>query len=113
MVTIFNYEKRQNTDGKEFFLLQLQGDIEIAFSQQTGLPYATVRKTNMSTTFDEATCKSLVGRQLPGTIKKVTVDEYEYNVPGSKEVLVLDYNYVYFPEEKTMEAEVFEELIIA
>jgi hypothetical protein len=113
MVTVSNYEKRKGNDDKEFFLLQLQGDIEIVFSQSTGMPYATARKTKISTTFDELTCKGLVGKQLPGTITKVLVDEYEYIIPDTKEVIILDYSYVYSPAEKTMEEEVFEQPVMA
>jgi hypothetical protein len=109
MVTISSYEKRQGTDAKEFFLLMLQGDIEVVFSQTTGMPYATVRKASLPTTFDELTCKNLVGRQLPGNIVKMLVDDYEYVIPGTKEKIVLGYTYVYAPEEsKSMEATVFE-----
>lgn len=54
MVTISSYENRQGTDGKDFFVLILQGDVEFVFSQKTGQPYATVPKCSMPATFDEA-----------------------------------------------------------
>lgn len=114
MVTITGFEKRLSKDEKEFFLLNLQGDVEIVFSQATGRPYATVRKTKLLTTFDELTCKALVGKQLPGSIIKLQVEEYEYTIPDTDQVVVLDYSYVYSPgENKSMEAEVFETSIAA
>ncbi|TZF85809.1 hypothetical protein FW774_01690 (plasmid) [Pedobacter sp. BS3] len=107
MVTITGYEKRQG-EQQEFFLLQLQGDIEIVYSQTTGQPYATVRKTLMSTTFNEATCQALIGKQLPGNITKVSTEPYEYTIPETGEVKTLDYRYQYAPEEtQTVEEAVF------
>ena len=115
MVTIANYEKRQGADG-EFFLLNLQGDIEIVVSQVTGLPYATAKKCKLSTTFDEATCAALVGRTMPGSIIKVPIDEpYEYTIPNTGEVIQLDYRYTYSPQEihQTAEEAVFNKQAVA
>lgn len=109
MVTITGYERRQGEKG-EFFLLQLEGDIEFAYSQKTGLPYATVKKCFIPCTFNERTCQASVGKQMPGSIVKVSVAEYEYTVPETGEIKVLDYQYTYSPtEEAEMEQAVFEE----
>lgn len=108
MVTITGYEKRESDKG-EFFLLTLQGDVEFTYSQTTGLPYATVKKCNMPSTFDETTCKSLIGRQIQGSIVKIEVEPYEYTVPETGEVKSLDYQYAYSSqEETTAEHAVFE-----
>ena len=113
MVTISSYEARQGTDGV-FFVLVLQGDVEFVQSQTTGMPYATVKKTTMPSTFDEATCKSLIGKKMPGSIVKMTVDEYEFTIPETKDVVILDYTYVYSPEEHaSMEVAVFEHQVVA
>ena len=104
MVTISNYETRQGTDG-DFFVLILQGDVEFVTSQKTGLPYAMVPKCSMPATFDEATCKSMVGKQIPGSIIKVECELYEYTIPRTKEVVELDYNYSYSPVESTTSIE--------
>lgn len=107
MVTITGYEKRENEKG-EFFLLNLQGDVEIAFSKTTGLPYATSRRCSIPSTFDEKMCGTLIGRQLPGAITRVESDEYEYIIPETGETVTLNYQYVYSPTESgSMEHAVF------
>ncbi|PTQ92625.1 hypothetical protein C8P68_1111 [Mucilaginibacter yixingensis] len=110
MVTILNYEKCQGTDG-EFFLLQLQGEIEVVLSKATGMPYVTARKCKIPSTFDEAICKTLIGKEMPGAIVKAKVEEpYEYTIPQTKEKVILDYRYVYSPKEvnNSIEETVFE-----
>lgn len=100
MVTVTNYLLKENADGKKFFALELTGDVEVAVSQSTGKMYATARKCNLASTFDEVVCQALIGKQLPGMIKKIEVDEpYEYKVPGSKETIILDYRYEYSASE--------------
>jgi|SRR5437588_12417621 len=107
MVTISNYETRQGTDG-DFFVLILQGDVEFVTSQKTGLPYAMVPKCSMPATFNEATCKAMIGKQIPGSITKVECEPYEYTIPRTKETVMLDYNYSYSPlENSTPEKAVF------
>ena len=110
MVTVTNYAQKKNSDGKKFFSIELTGEVEFAQSQQ-GRPYATARKCFMSTTFDEATCKSLIGKQMAGNIKKIPVEEYEYTVPKTGEVITLDFRYEYSPDEDntSMEAAVFQQ----
>jgi hypothetical protein len=109
MVTISSYEKRQGTDG-DFFVLILQGDVEFVFSQKTGLPYANVAKCSIPAAFDEATCKAMIGKQMPGSIQKVQLDEpYEYTIPKTKEVVLLDYNFAYSP----LESSTAEEAVLA
>ena len=71
MVTIIDYAKRQNAEGKDFYVLILQGGIEMVRSQTSGEFYATARKASMTCTFDEATCKTLLGTQIEGEIVKV------------------------------------------
>ncbi|WP_421942429.1 hypothetical protein [Pedobacter sp.] len=107
MVLITGYQKKQK-DEKEFLLLELQGDVEIVISETTGLPYATMRKTLMSSTFDENTCKALIGKELTGEILKVETDEYEYTVQATGEVKTLNYRYMYSANGKqTAEQAVF------
>jgi len=102
MVTISSYEKRQGPDGNDFFVLMLQGDVEFVFSQKTGLPYANVAKCSIPAAFDEATCISMVGKQMPGSIQKVQLDTpYEYTIPRTNEVVLLDYNFAYSPLENS------------
>ena len=41
MITITGYALRKSNDGKQFIALQLQGDVEMVQSMQTGKFYAT------------------------------------------------------------------------
>lgn len=110
MVTISSYEKRQRRDGTSFFVLILQGEVEIVFSPKTGLPYANVAKCSMPAPFDEATCKNMVGTKIPGSIIKEDCEPYDYTNPRTKEVTTLDYNYAYSPmENNSAEKAVFQE----
>lgn len=111
MVTVTNYLQRENAEGKSFFMLELAGDLEIVTSQVTGKPYATIRKTSIPTTFDESMCKLMLGKQMPGQIVKVEVEEaYDYTNKETGEVISLNHRYEYSATEKnqTMEQAVFQ-----
>ena len=64
MVQIISYKERQTEDGKSFFVLELQGGLEMVRSQETNQFYATAKKAFISSTFDEATCNSLIGTSM-------------------------------------------------
>ena len=98
MVRIVNYQKRMTEEGKEFFTLELQGGIEMVKSQETGKFYVTARKANISSTFDELTCQALIGTELPGAVKKVDCEPYEYVVKDTGEVITLSHRYEYVEE---------------
>jgi len=99
MVTVKAYHIRQK-EGEEgsFISLELNGDLELVQSQKTGRHYATVRRCFISSTFDEPVAKTMVGRQIPGTIGRVPCDEYEYTVPETGEVVLLAHRWDYVPE---------------
>lgn len=107
MVRIVNYQKRTTEQGKDFFTLELQGGVEVVKSKETGKSYLTARKASMSCTFDEITCQSLIGTELPGSIKKVECDEYSYTIKDTGEVITLTHRYeyledgVFVPEKET------------
>jgi hypothetical protein len=100
MVRISNYIKRTTEDAKEFFVLELQGGIEMVKSQDTGKFYITARKTTISSTFDEATCQALIGTELPGKIEKVECEEYSYTIKDTGEIITLKHRFEYVEEEK-------------
>jgi hypothetical protein len=99
MVTVKNYALRESKDGKQFITLELQGDLEMVQSMGTGRFYATARKCSVTSTFDEATAKILIGRQIPGSIRRVETETYEYTIPETGEVILLAHSYQYFPDE--------------
>jgi hypothetical protein len=108
MVTIIDFKSVQNTDGKDFFLLVLQGGIEFLRSTITNKFYATARKVYITCTFDEATCKQLIGTKVPGCIQKVEVDPYEYKIAQTGEMVMLTHSYIFNPEPNSVEETVFQ-----
>ncbi|AWM14204.1 hypothetical protein DI487_10305 [Flavobacterium sediminis] len=109
MVTIINYKERQTEEGKSFFVLEVQGGIEMVQSQTTGKFYATARKAFVPSTFDEMTCKALIGTQMAGAIVKEECDAYEYVDQGTGEMVVLTHRYAYAQEQAaTVQKPVYE-----
>jgi len=108
MVTITSYKQCTNSANETFFALLIQGDIELIKSSITGKLYATARKVSITSTFDESTCKALIGRKLPGSIKKVTCEPYDYIIPQTKEAVSLTFCYEYSNDPVNMEEAVFE-----
>lgn len=98
MVRIINYKTRQKEDGTSFYLLEVQGGIEMVLSKATGQYYATAKKATISTTFDEETCKGLIGSEMSGKISKITTDPYQYTIKESGEEVTLNHKYIYLPE---------------
>lgn len=99
MVTIIGYSLHENKEGKEFVSLTVQGDIEIRQSALTGNNYISAPKCKMSCTFDEATAESLIGKQMPGSIKKVECEAFEVENKETGEVKTLTERYEYVAEQ--------------
>lgn len=98
-VCIVNYQKRQAEDGREFFALELSGGVERVLSKETGGYYLTSKKTSVPSTFDEETCKSLIGTKMEGNVVRQEVEPYTHIVKETGEELTLSHRWVYVPEE--------------
>ena len=98
MVTIINFKERIKEDGTTFFVLELQGGIELVQSQTTKQFYATAKKAYIPSTFDLKTCKALIGTQMPGSIQKVECEPYEYTIQDTGEEITLEHRWTYAPE---------------
>lgn len=96
MVTVIDYALREAEQGEEFYALIVQGGVEMVESQ-SGNFYATARKASVPSTFDEMTCKGLIGQQIPGSIERVETDPYEYTVERTGEVVTLSHTYRFVP----------------
>ena len=103
MVRISNYQKRTTEEGKDFYILELQGEVELVKSQETGKLYMTARKASMSCTFDELTCQSLIGTELPGSVKKVACEDYSYTIKDTGEVITLSHRFEYIEQEAAIQ----------
>lgn len=100
MVQVVNYRECNREDGSKFYMLELQGGIEMVMSKTTGQFYATAKKALINSTFDEPTCKGLIGTQMSGTIYKQEVEPYSYVVRETGEEITLSHKWVYTPEEE-------------
>lgn len=95
MVQVIGYDLVEKENGDEFLLLVLQGGIEAVKSETTGKMYFTARTVKVPATFDEETCKSIIGSQFDGTIMKVPSDSYQYTIKETGEVVELKHRYEY------------------
>jgi hypothetical protein len=109
MVEIIGFQQRTNEEGESFNVLELMGGLELIKSRQTGQFYATARKTSIASTFDNRVCKELIGTKLPGKIERVSCEPYEFNIPGTEEVVMLSHTYRYDAQLKTAEEEIYSE----
>lgn len=100
MVNVIAFQKRTSQEGKEYFAIQLQSsDIEFQISSTTGRPYATLRKCWMSSTFDEMTCKLLVGKEISGSIIKEECEPYSYVNEETGEEVIVNFRNTFVPIE--------------
>lgn len=112
MVTIIDFKSYENSNtGENFNSLVIQGGIEMVKSKETGRFYATARKTTIPSTFDEATCKALIGQTMPGNVKKVETEPYDYTVESTGEVIQLSHRYEYVEEKAVSQTSVVEGVI--
>jgi hypothetical protein len=102
-VHIIDFEERKNKDGELFYTLTLEGDVEMVRSQASGRYYATAKRASVTSTFDEERCKQLKGSTMPGTIVKSECEPYEYTIPETGEVVMLNHTYEYQPVTDTQE----------
>ena len=112
MVRIIDYAERTNSAEEKFYSLILQGGVEMVKSKETGRYYAMAKRASITSTFDEETCKSLIGSELPGSIQKQQCEPYEFTNPETVEVLQLNHRWVYVKEGETVEDAVFEEQVV-
>lgn len=99
MVSIVDYKAFQKENGEKFYSLVVQGGVEAVKSKESGRTYLTAKTTNLACTFNEITCKSLIGTQLPGQIRKVEVDPYEYTDRETGEIVEMTHRYEYLSDE--------------
>ncbi|RYH75534.1 hypothetical protein EVU94_00835 [Flavobacteriaceae bacterium 144Ye] len=96
MVTVKGFKTRTNSEtGEEFNVLVLQGDVSPVKSKQTGRMYFTAKTCTVPSTFDEDTCKEIIGSTFPGKIIKVECEEYEFTIPETGEVITLEHRWEY------------------
>ena len=100
MVTIVDYKSFEKENGEKFFGLVVQGGVEAVKSATTGKSYFTARTATVPTTFNEVTCKNLIGSSLEGNVKKIECEAYNYTVKETGEELLLTHRFEYLTEEQ-------------
>ena len=103
MVRIIDYATRMNREGEPFLALIVQDGITLVKSKETGLYYATAKKASVPSTFDEATCKSLIGQELDGSIERMECEPYEFTNEETGEVIQLDHRWVFVKTGDTVQ----------
>jgi hypothetical protein len=106
MVQIIDFVKRQNKEGVEFNALILQGGLEFVKSKESGAWYATLKKTSITSTLNDATCQNLIGQQIPGSVQRVECAPFDLTNKEPGEVLTLTHRWVYLKEGETIEEKV-------
>jgi len=102
MVRIIDFKVRMNGEGESFNALIVQGGIELVQSKETGMFYATAKKASIPSTFDDKTCETLIGQELPGSIEKVECEPYEFTNEETGEVMELSHRWVFVKEGETV-----------
>ena len=108
MVTISGYNERESREGKKFYTLTLQGNLEMILSEESGRYYATAKQASITSTLDEATCQGLVGTKLPGKITKIDCQPFDYTIKETGEIISLSHRWAYDPNEASLEEIVYE-----
>ena len=98
MVRIINYKERHKDDGTSFFVLEVQGGIEMVMSQITGKFYATAKRAFIPSTFDEQTCMALIGTEMNGNIIREECEPFTFTVKETGEEITLSHRWVYTQE---------------
>ncbi len=105
MVQVINVLEKKSKEGKTFVVLELMGDAEFIQSSKTGKFYLTAKRVTISSTFDLQTAQNLIGNKMPGEIKRVQCEPYNYTIPSTGEVVSLAHTYTYSPEEEIKKGE--------
>lgn len=111
MVRIVNFNERQSDDGSTFFSLTIQGGVELVKSRETGNFYATARKASIPSTFDEDTCKALLGTEIPGQIVKKSCEPYTFTIKETGEIVELSHRFEYVPDAPSTREDMSESTI--
>ena len=95
MVTIVGFEKKKSAKGGSFIVLKVEGGVQSMYNEQTKKWYLGAMKCNIIAAVDEATCKNLIGSEIPGTIVKTKCMPYQYTIPSSGKTITIAHRFVY------------------
>ncbi len=99
MVTIIGF-KQIEKEGRNLVFIEVQGDLKMVQSQESGQFYMTANKTSILSSFPLEVCKTLVGQKLPGNVERVECEPYQYTNKETGETSVSKYRCIYVQEEQ-------------
>ncbi|PHN94732.1 hypothetical protein CSC80_05130 [Maribacter sp. 6B07] len=105
MVKVIDYETRLNDLGEGFNVLIVQGGLTPVVSKETGKTYLTVKKASLPCTFDEDTCKEIIGESLEGEILKVECEPFSYINKETGDTITMSYRYEFINKELMLQNE--------
>jgi hypothetical protein len=106
MVQIVAFQKKENSRTKESYsVLVLQGDPEVLISKSSGRPYISAKKTTIPCALEENQAQALIGKELPGSIERVSCAPFEVKLATGKKVKVSSV-FQYIAPETVIEKEV-------
>lgn len=106
MVQIIGYEKKENSKTKEnYAVLILQGEPEVLISKTSGKPYVSAKKTSIPCALSENQAQALIGKELPGSIERVSCPPFELKLATGKKVKIST-AYQFIPSEQAPSKEV-------
>jgi len=98
MVQIIGFEKKQNKTNESYAVLILQGEPEIMISKSSGRPYISARKTTIPCSLEENQAQALIGKELPGSIERVSCAPFQLTLATGKKVKISS-AYQFIPPE--------------
>lgn len=107
MVTIVGFREVESKSGKNLVFMEVQGEVKVVQSQETGKFYLTSNKASMACVFPVEVCKTMIGQRLSGNVIKVECEPYPYVNKETGETITLTYRYEYSPEENVVESPMF------
>lgn len=106
MVIITGFERKQNERTKESYaVLILSGEPEVLISKTSGRPYISAKKTTIPVALGEKQAQALIGKELPGTIERVSCKPFEVKLATGKKVKIST-AFQYVPPEQVNEKEI-------
>jgi hypothetical protein len=105
MVQIIGFEKKQSKSKESFAVLILQGEPEIMISKSSGRPYVSARKTTIPCALEDNQAQALIGKELPGSIERVSCTPFEVKLATGKKVKIST-AFQYLPAETVNDKEV-------
>jgi len=105
MVQIIGFEKKQSKSKESYSVLILQGEPEVMISKTSQRPYISARRASIPCALDENQAQALIGKELPGSIERVSCAPFKLKLATGKEIKIST-AFQYLPPESVNEKEV-------